>query len=99
MILKEKKKHMKALLPKSKTRAVISSKKQEEMILKDNQDVKVRDMSKSPMITIKEAKEILEDFSPLNKEESDKDPKKKFKITVSNKEKKEDNTRLVLSID
>ena len=47
-------------------------------------------MSKSPMITIKEAKEILEDFSPLNKEESDKDLKKKFKITVSNKEKKED---------
>ena len=93
-IAQEKKKHMKALLPKSKTRAVISSKKQEEMILKDNQDVKVRDMSKSPMITIKEAKEILEDFSPLNKEESDKDPKKKFKITVSNKEKKEDNNSM-----
>ena len=93
-IAQEKKKHMKALLPKSKTRAVISSKKQEEMILKDNQDVKVRDMSKSPMITIKEAKEILEDFSPLNKEESDKDLKKKFKITVSNKEKKEDNNSM-----
>ena len=83
-IAQEKKKHMKALLPKSKTRAVISSKKQEEMILKDNQDVKarkksLRDMSKSPMITIKEAKEILEDFSPLNKEESDKDLKRNSK--------------------
>lgn len=98
-IAQEKKKHMKALLPKSKTRAVISSKKQEEMILKDNQDVKarkkpLRDMSKSPMITIKEAKEILEDFSPLNKEDSEKELKKKFKVAVSNKEKKEDNNSM-----
>ena len=51
-------------------------------------------MSKSPMITIKEAKEILEDFSPLNKEDSEKELKKKFKVAVSNKERKEDNNSM-----
>ena len=38
----EKKKNKKALLPKSKTRTVISTKQQEEMILKENQDVNAR---------------------------------------------------------
>ena len=90
----EKKKNKKALLPKSKTRAVISTKQQEEMILKENQDVNARKKSlrdRSPMITIKEAKKFLEDFSPINKKDSEKDLIRKFKVTKSNQEKKEDN--------
>lgn len=90
----EKKKTKKALLPKSKTRAVISTKQQEEMILKENQDVNARKKSlrdRSPMIKIKEAREFLQDFSPINKNGNEKDLIRKFKVTKSNQEKKEDN--------
>ena len=46
---------------------------------------------RSPMITIKETREFLEDFSPINKNDSEKDLISKFKVTKSNQEKKKDN--------
>ena len=64
------------------------------MILKENQVVNAMKKSlrdRFPMITIKEAKGLLEDFSPINKNDSEKDLISKFKATKSNQEKKEDN--------
>ena len=102
-ITKEKK--QKVFLPKSKTKANMTSKTQEEMILKDNQIINtrkksLRDLSKTPMITIKETKEILEDFSPVNKKEdvNDSDAKMK-KVSTTHNLKQEENKAVIHSTD
>ena len=75
------------------------------MILKDNKIINTRkkslkDLSKTPMITIKETKEILEDFSPVNKKEdvNDSDAKMK-KVSTTHNLKQEENKAVIHSTD
>ena len=83
----------------------MTSKTQEEMILKDNQVIKqrkksLRDLSKTPMITIKETKEILEDFSPINKREGSNESEEKMKkVSSSHNLKIEENQAVIHSTD
>ena len=70
----------KKLFPKSKTKEMQHSKPTEEMALNPSGSASVeirkkslKDRSKSPMIIIKEKKEILEDFSPISNKDKEKE--------------------------